>query len=165
MEQPDQPDAAENETIREENRRRLLEYLNDTFYVEKLSGAEQDDYKKRLCFSIDRRSEELLYDIRINRKKQEKKPNFEISAEGSILKFETNEEDISEGFRYSYGELIYNLYHATREGDYSKEMIHCILALYSVELNQIYGSVRATQENEADRKQAARQLQSLSDHR
>lgn len=159
MEQPNQPDAAENETIREENRRRLLEYLNDTFYVEKLSGAEQDDYKKRLCFSIDRRSEELLYDIRINRKKQEKKPNFEISAEGSILKFETNEEDISEGFRYSYGELIYNLYHATREGDYSKEMIHCILALYSVELNQIYGSVRATQENEADRKQAARQLQ------
>ena len=43
MEQPNQPDAAENETIREENRRRLLEYLNDTFYVEKLRGAEQDD--------------------------------------------------------------------------------------------------------------------------
>ena len=105
----------------------------------------------------------MLYDIRINRKKQEKKPNFEISAEGSILKFETNEEDISEGFRYSYGELIYNLYHATREGDYSKEMIHCILALYSVELNQIYGSVRATQENEADRKQAAKVYRTIGD--
>lgn len=158
LEQPNRSNAAENEAIREENRRRMLEYLNDTFYVEKLSGKEQDNYKKLLRFFIDRRSIELLEWIRKNRGFLEEIEMADGTKEGTVLHAGNNEEDLSKGFYYSYGELSYNLYHATRDGNCSKEMIHCILALYSVELNQLYSCVYDIQADYADRKQAAEQL-------
>lgn len=122
LEQPNRSNAAENEAIREENRRRMLEYLNDTFYVEKLSGKEQDNYKKLLRFFIDRRSIELLEWIRENRGLLEDIEMEDGTKEGTVLHVGNNEEDLSKGFYYSYGELSYNLYHATRDGDVRHEV-------------------------------------------
>lgn len=111
----------DEQKVLEENRKKLIDYITGIFYLEKVCDAEATFFERLLHEPIDRRSKLILDEIR--RKKH-------VS------------EDITGGFSYGYGELIYNLYLSTRMNIFSKELVHCILALYSVELSQLYSSCR-----------------------
>ncbi len=112
---------ADTKEALEENRKKLTDYITSTFYLEKVCDEEAAFFERLLHEPIDRRSKLILDEIR--NKKQTK-------------------EDVTGGFSYGYGELVYNLYQSTRMNIFSKGLVHCILALYSVELSQLYSGCR-----------------------
>ena len=74
---------------------------------------------------VERRSREILEYIRSERAKLSPDSYFYYDRAGN------------EG-TYSYGELVRNLYISSRCGILSKEMVHCILASYSLVLSNLY---------------------------
>ena len=120
---------ADRKEALEENRKKLIDYITSTFYLEKVCDEEAAFFERLLHEPIDRRSKLILDEIR--HKKQ-------------------IEEDVTGGFSYGYGELVYNLYQSTRMNIFSKGLVHCILALYSVELNQLYLGCRYGEDASVD---------------
>lgn len=115
-----------DETLREQRYMHLLSYLYNQFIGEKLAGTEEATLLRAwLNMPLKRRSQEIFDYIRSERAKLDHSSPFFFQADG-------NER------AYSYGELIQNLYIASRCGIFSKEMIHCILASYSMVLPRLY---------------------------
>lgn len=130
-----QPSDPDREAIRSRNREILLSYINNQFAAEHLYGRANKRFRD-LCMVPLVRQDRLLID--------------EIMQHRS--KIATSEDDLGhvdweklDRWKYSYGELLHNLYFATRiaEGPgsmelfYPKQLVHCILAAHSTQLNQI----------------------------
>lgn len=137
--QPVSAKDADVDTIETKNRQSLSVYLTEAFPAEKLDDQEFTLYGRFQRFPIDQRSQEILNYIRKELPEQKDQSSRSISVRDATLEFLHNEpRPHADRAPYSYGELIRNLYLSSREGVFSEEMVHCILASYSVELNQCY---------------------------
>lgn len=119
-------DNVEHPKAQLNNRKQLLDYITTTFCQDKLASDELEYFQKLLGYPIQRRS--LLI--------------FNKVCEG------LKRTDGSDESSYSFGELIHSLYASSRSNVFSKSLVHCILALYTVEMNQLYASCIA---NEGER--------------
>ncbi len=119
---------------------RMSNYIYEQFITRILRPEEQTVFEELSEVNIRRRSEILIENIRVERAKLRNDDKFHYSGE-------------VDEWKYSYGELLYNLYCSTRarieKGDtsfsvfsketiFSKEFIHGILASYTTSLNVIY---------------------------
>lgn len=118
--------------LQEQRYMHLLSYLYNQFAGEKLEGTEEFTLlHKWLNMPVDRRSVEIFDYIRSRRSNLSPDSPFYFQANG-------NERT------YNYGELIQNLYVSSRCGILSKEMVHCILASYSLVLSRLYKICRSS---------------------
>ena len=116
-----------DENLQEQRYMHLLSYIYNQFISEKLANSgEITLFREWLSMPVGRRSKEILGYIRSGRSKLDGKSPHHYGRERD------------EG-TYSYGELAHNLYHSSRCGIFSKEMVHCILASYSLVLPRLYG--------------------------
>lgn len=121
------PEADEKQ--REQRYMHLLSYIYNQFIGEKLAGSKEITlFRGWLSMPVERRSKEILEHIRSERANLNPGSAFGPAA--------------NEG-TYSYGELIRNLYISSRCEIFSKEMVHCILASYSLVLPNLYWKFRA----------------------
>lgn len=112
---------------------KLLSYLYNSFLQDRLTDREERAlFEKWLKMSVSRRSREIFEHIHERRKKLDKEERGYLDPKDSRS--------------YSYGGLMQDLYWASRENDpfradgrkiFSKEMIWCILASYSVVLPRL----------------------------
>lgn len=105
----------------------LLDDIYFRFAPEKLQLKEQKQFLRYLDVDIERRSRDILQDIKARAEKDN-------GAKLSLLAYSGK----TEPFCYSYGELLYGLYKASSNGWFSKELIWCILDSYTVILTQLY---------------------------
>ena len=123
-----------DEDLREQRYMHLLSYLYNQFAGEKLGGTEEYTLlRKWLNMPLERRGLEIFNHIRAKRSELKHDSPFYFYADGSER-------------AYSYGELIQNLYISSRSGILSKEMVHCLLASYSLVLAQLYDIYRSSTE-------------------
>lgn len=124
----------EKEHIYESNRQELLNYLYNQFALKHLATEEYREFSNLSMLPIVRQSHTMVDYIRDRRKKTVMQGHL------SYLDAATRDQ-----WRYSYGELLHNIYFSTRifSGDhasktiYTKEFIRCILGTHSVLLNQV----------------------------
>ena len=127
-------DSSEQERILETNRQELLNYLYNQFALRRLSTGEYRNFSNLSMLPIVRQGRTLVDHIRDQRTRHVERGHF------GYLDPTTRDR-----WRYSYGELLRNIYYATRitigdtlsETIYTKEFIRCILGTHSVLLNQI----------------------------
>lgn len=132
---PEIMSADVKEQIRARNRQELLNYLYNQFALKHLSTEEYREFSRLSALPLHRQGRTLVDRIRDHRK------NYVTSKEDTGYLDPTKHDR----WRYSYGELLHNLYYSTRipkdnlsyDGFYSKEFIHCVLGTHSVLLNQI----------------------------
>lgn len=115
----------------------ILDDLYFRFASEKLLRGELRQLKNYLDVSIERRSRDIVQDIR--RQSQ----NIEISK----ITYKGQKE-----LSYSYGELLYGLYNASNKGWFSKELIWCILDSYTIMLTKLYRKMIQTRDLNKKRK-------------
>lgn len=106
---------------------KLMSYIYNHFKSFALTDSEADIFSDWLERTVDRRGEEIVTYIRNERNK---------------LPWADKNDSSGEWNGYSYGELIHSLYCATRIGSegktiFSKGMVHCILASYSIVLPRL----------------------------
>lgn len=117
--------------LREQRYMHLLSYLYNQFAGEKLAGTKEFTLLcKWLNMPLERRSQEIFDYIRSERSRLSQDNPFYFRADGSER-------------AYNYGELIQNLYISSRCGILPKEMVHCILASYSLVLARLYDIYRS----------------------
>lgn len=127
-------------SIRERNRQALLKYMYNQFALRRLSPEEQDRFRKLSALPIDRQHRTMVDWIRAER--------MRISEKSAPDSFGFLAKTEKYRWRYSYGELLYNIYFATRIGTtagygeafLSKAFMHCIFGTHSVILNNIIRS-------------------------
>lgn len=121
--------------IQESNRQELLNYLYNQFALKRLSTGEYREFSNLSMLPIVRQGRTLVDYVRDQRKKTVKKE----------YDFGYLDATTQDRWRYSYGELLRNIYYSTRistldhisETIYSKEFVRCVLGTHSVLLNQI----------------------------
>lgn len=124
-----EPDPVKDQDLEwyDANCTRLLQYIYNQLGDVKLTSEEQFLLEELLSVNIVRRCQDLLNKIREMR--------------GKYLKLEDNYHltQVDYNWKYSYGELLRNLFYATRfrEG-YTKEFIYCILASNTTILTRCY---------------------------
>lgn len=119
------PFAKADEALREQRYMRLMSYVYNQFIGEKLdSPNERTLIQEWLSMPVERRSKEILSFIRSKRSELDANSPYYWATGGEST--------------YSYGELIHNLYYSSRCDIFSKEMVHCILASYSLTLPRLY---------------------------
>lgn len=129
------PNSPKINEIRKHNRQALLDYLYNQFSLKTLASDEYRTFRKLSMLPLDRQERTLIDQIRIHRK------SLKLDADdiGHLSKTSRDR------WRYSYGELLHNIYFSTRipqrnnsdNGSYySKEFMQCILGTHSVILNQ-----------------------------
>ncbi len=123
----------------------LLDDLYFRFATEKLNRNELVVFKRYLDVTIERRSQDILSDLEaiFNEKRKEKiifkiASNFEYKAFSEITCIGDKKSS------YSYGELLFGLYQASKNGWFSKEFIWCILNSYTIMLTKLYRKMRMT---------------------
>lgn len=107
----------------------LLDEIYFRYAKVNLGPEEDEKFTKYLDVSIERRSKDILSDIRDKAERKEiniSEITYTSSAEKS----------------YSYGELLYCLYRAGRESILSKELVCCILDSYTVMLTKFYRKLK-----------------------
>lgn len=123
--------------VQSRNRQILLSYFYNQFALEHL-GTEEDNLLQRWAtLPLHRQQRDIVDMIRRRR--------VELSAGIQVDRFGYLDPSIKDRWKYSYGELLHNLYFATRipkdssteETFFSKELIHCILGTHSVILTNI----------------------------
>lgn len=122
------------EVIREQNRQDLLEYLYNQFALRHLSSDEYRRFTRLAVLPLDRQGRTMVDQIRDHRR------SLDLSKEHIAYLDKTRRDR----WKYSYGELLHNIYFSTRmpgipnsdQTFFSKEFIHCILGTHSVILNQ-----------------------------
>lgn len=126
----------DQENVRKRNRQVLLNYLYNQFAGGRLSAEEFNRFQRLSMLPLARQGRTLVDNIRQHR--------MIIATKKDDLGFlEKNGKD---RWRYSYGELLHNIYYATRiprkkdaeEPYLSKDYIHCILGTHSVIMNQLF---------------------------
>ena len=124
----------EAKRIQESNRQELLNYLYNQFALKRLSTGEYREFSNLSMLPIVRQGRTLVDYIRDQRKRIVKQK----------YDFGYLDATFQDRWRYSYGELLRNIYYSTRittgaslsETIYSKDFIRCILGTHSVLLNQ-----------------------------
>lgn len=122
--------------VRDRNSQALLQYMYNQFALRRLSPEEQDRFRKLSALPITRQHRTLVDWIRTERMR------LTDGSFGYLAKTEKYR------WRYSYGELLHNIYFATRIGTaagygeafLSKAFMHCIFGSHSVILNNIIRS-------------------------
>lgn len=124
-----------------QNRQVLLNYLYNQFSGERLNAEEYRSFRNLSMLPLERQGRNLIDSIRQQR-----------------LLVAPQEDDVGylpkttrDRWKYSYGELLHNIYYATRirqkvdseETFRSKNYVHCILGTHSVVLNQTLHTPRA----------------------
>lgn len=118
---------------REQRYMHLLRYLYNQFAGEKLEGTEEFTLLHNwLSMPLERRSV-IIFDYIQSKWRA-------ILKQDSTFNLQANESVRT----YNYGELIQSLYMSSRYGILSKEMVHCILASYSLVLSHVYDVYRST---------------------
>lgn len=128
--------------VRGRNRQILLQYMYNQFALRQLSPEEQDRFRKLSALPITRQHRTLVDWIRTERMRL---------ADGSFGYLAETEKY---RWRYSYGELLHNIYFATRIGTaagygeafLSKSFMHCIFGSHSVILNNMICSEGANKD-------------------
>lgn len=118
------------EEIQAKNRQVLLNYLYEQYSLMHLRPEEYRQFQLLCALPLDRQNINLVDRVRQQRTHYVKSPD----DTGYLTKTKRDR------WKYSYGELLHNLYFATRipvdvktgEMLYSKEYIHCILGTHSV---------------------------------
>lgn len=132
--------------IRDRNRQALLKYIYNQFALSRLSPEEQDRFRKLSALPITRQHRTMVDWIRAERMRISEKNDS--GSFGYLAKSEKYR------WRYSYGELLHNIFFATRLGTtagygesfLSKAFMHCILGTHSVILNNIIRSHSSRQD-------------------
>lgn len=127
-------EETKQETVREQNRQELLEYLYNQFALRHLSSDEYRRFTRLAVLPLDRQGRTMVDQIREHR--------LALNLPADDLGFLDRTK--RDRWKYSYGELLHNIYFATRmpsfsgsnQTFYSKEFIHCILGSHSVIMNQ-----------------------------
>lgn len=128
-------DDDRREEYRVKNRQILLNYLYEQYSLKHLRPEEYRQFQQLCILPLERQNTNLVDRIREQRRHHAAHPD----AFGYLPR--TSQRD---RWKYSYGELLHNIYFATRvfrnvdtgEMLYSKEYIHCILGTHSVILKQ-----------------------------
>lgn len=130
MEEIPQGDEQLAELSRSRNRQLLLEYFNNQFTILRLDGEEMEFVGLLSSLPTERRNNILIEKIR------ERRSNTGRDDTGFLEKAKSNR------WSYSYGELLHNLYFATRIKDrpYSKAFVQTILGMNSIMLCQKVGT-------------------------
>lgn len=126
-------DSEETEAIRSRNRQVLLSYMYNQFALRHLDAFEYERFQKLAVLPIERQHRTMVDLIR------ERREGIDASNLGGLAKPENYR------WRYSYGELLHNVYYSTRinksektdETFFSKDLMHCIFGTHSVLLNNI----------------------------
>lgn len=136
MEEVDEA-TTELRNIHDRNRKALLKYMYNQFALSRLSPDEQDRFRKLSALPITRQHRTLVDWVRTERMRISEKSD--LGSFGYLAKSEKYR------WRYSYGELLHNVFFATRLGTtagygesfLSKAFMHCIFGTHSVILNNI----------------------------
>lgn len=123
----------EPEMVRSRNRQTLLSYMYNQFALRHLNAAEYERFQKLAVLPIERQHRTMVDLIRERRKE------IDVGNLGGLAETENYR------WRYSYGELLHNIYFSTRIGKsnkndetyFSKDFMHCIFGSHSVLLNNI----------------------------
>ncbi len=123
--------------VREYNRQELLNYLYNQFALRYLSSEEYRKFTQLSVLPLERQGRTLVDQIR------EQRRDLQLPADHVAYLDRTKRDR----WKYSYGELLHNIYFSTRmpgklsddRAFYSKELIHCILGVHSVIMNQNVG--------------------------
>ena len=113
----------------EKNNAVYKELLDDLYFryaMEKLDREDFGKFKNYLDVKIERRSRNIINDIRKERSEKEKR-------DVSTIRYVGKQE-----YSYSMGELLYTLYQASSEGLFTKELVSCILDSYTIMLTKLY---------------------------
>lgn len=121
------------EMVRSRNRQVLLSYMYNQFALRHLDAFEYERFQKLAVLPIERQHRTMVDLIR------ERRMEIDQYSSGWLSKTENYR------WRYSYGELLHNVYFSTRIGKsemadetfFSKDFMHCIFGSHSVLLNNI----------------------------
>ena len=127
----------------------LLDELYFRFTQENLLTDDKKLFAKYLEVPIERRSKDILETIRECCEKREDGKNKELSQ----IEYTKDAEK-----SYSYGELLYGLYEASKNGWFNKELVWCILDSYTIMLTKYYEKMR---DGESDFAKEKRNLQDI----
>lgn len=124
----------DNERKRARNRQLLMDYLRNQFAGEHLKAEEYRQFQALSMLPLIRQERTFVDRVRQHR--------MDVANQEDSLGYLAKTK--RDRWKYSYGELLHNIYYATRiprsEGSedfyYSKEYIHCILGAHSVMMNQ-----------------------------
>lgn len=124
----------EQNQIRSRNRQSLLDYLYHQFALRYLTEEEYDEFRELSMLPMHRQTRTLVDKIRRQRMEVTDKPD----DFGYLSKAKEDR------WRYSYGELLHNIYFSTRiskarlshDTFYRKEFMHCILGTHTVQMNE-----------------------------
>lgn len=130
-------DGSDHEAVKRRNRQELLSYLYNQFALKKLDTKEYKQFQRLAMLPLVRQDRTLVDMIRQQRLAVATKPD----DFGYLTKTKRDR------WKYSYGELLHNIYFSTRiskssiedETYFSKEFIHCILGTHSVVMTQTMG--------------------------
>lgn len=119
---------------KERNRQRLLDYLKNQFALRVLNVEEYEMFSGLMELPLWRQYRTLIDDIRLQRQKVCKEEDAFGRIAGSA----------EDRWRYSYGELVHNIYFSTRipkirdgyASYFRKEFMQCILGTHSVQMNE-----------------------------
>ena len=127
-------DKEVSKDVKHRNRQELMNYLYNQYALRYLKTEEYRRFQKLSMLPLERQNKAMVDQIRQQR-------GIEVTMKGSADYFGRSKRD---RWKYSYGELIYNMYFSTRiakketdETFYSKEFMHCILGTHSVLMNQL----------------------------
>jgi hypothetical protein len=132
---PENATSEQKLRIQESNRQELLNYLYNQFALKNLHAEEYQEFSALSVLPVVRQGRTLVDRIR----EQRLRLNMKEHDTGYL------DRTARDHWRYSYGELLHNIYFSTRipsSSDpsttfYSKDFIRCILGTHSVLLNQI----------------------------
>lgn len=132
------------EAVKSRNRQRLLDYLKNQYALRHMNAKEYEEFTELLRLPLWRQDRTLIDKIRQQRQKIAAKPGEfgYLSGPGE------------DRWRYSYGELLHNIYFSTRiskepggENPYfRKEFMHCIFGTQSVQMNEAIRSAQLRQD-------------------
>lgn len=113
----------------------LLDNLYFEFAKSKLVGEEQELFESFLSVPLDRRCEDIFTTL------HDKAMGKQNEASMSCILYKSGAKE-----SYSYGELIYRLYLASKERWFTKRLIWCILDSYTIMLTKYYQKMKKTKD-------------------
>lgn len=132
------------EAVKSRNRQRLLDYLKNQYALRHMNAKEYEEFTDLLRLPLWRQDRTLIDKIRQQRQKIAVRPGEfgYLSGPGE------------DRWRYSYGELLHNIYFSTRiskepggeDPYFRKEFMHCIFGTQSVQMNEAVRSAQLRQD-------------------
>lgn len=131
-------DADNKEEYNVKNEDIIFKALLDNLYFEfaksNLAGEEQELFESFLNVPLKRRCGDIFATLRA---KAPENPENQDKERMSCILYKTGAKE-----SYSYGELIYRLYIASKNGWFTKQLIWCILDSYTIMLTKYYRQMK-----------------------